>query len=327
MPQQTTDQNSNLIDLATTNHSSHLILSEPLMSTTQSTISPESADVDATNVPFASPATTTTSDPSTTQRINAALATLEDLSSELDREDFSSEPSFAIPQDFVLSIVIPVYNEVDTFLNLLSQVRALPVAKQIVIVDDHSTDGTTDILRDIECLPDVWVLFKPQNEGKGAALRSGFRHATGDVVVVQDADLEYDPRDILPLLQPILDGTADVVYGSRFLKEGTAVGSGFIHRLGNGFLTLASNLTTGLRLTDMETCYKVFRGTHIKDVEINQNRFGFEPEITAKVARRGWRIKEMPVSYNARGWSEGKKIGFRDLISALYCIVRYGLMD
>ncbi len=263
----------------------------------------------------------------TTDRINATLASLEEMCQDLDDQRFVDEPAFTIPQGFVLSIVIPVYNEVDTFLNLLSQVRSLPIEKQIVIVDDHSTDGTTDILREIEHLPDVHVLFKPHNEGKGAALRSGFRHATGDVIVVQDADLEYDPRDILPLLQPIIEDTADVVYGSRFLEKGRAVGSNWVHRMGNGFLTFASNLTTGLRLTDMETCYKVFRNRHIKQIEIRQNRFGFEPEITAKVARRGWRVREMPVNYKARSWADGKKIGFRDLVSALFCIARYGLMD
>ena len=260
-------------------------------------------------------------------RVNKTLEQLDQLCRKLDDDNFVSEPSYSLPSGFVLSIVIPVYNEVETFVPLLSRVRALPIPKQIVIVDDHSTDGTTELLREIECLPDVHILFKPENEGKGAALRSGFRHATGNIVVVQDADLEYDPRDILALLQPIIEGEADVVYGSRFLREDTAVGSGFVHRLGNRFLTKASNFTTGLRLTDMETCYKVFRQNIVSEIEIRQNRFGFEPEITAKVARRGCRVLELPVNYHARRWSDGKKIGFKDLFNALYCIVRYGLKD
>lgn len=262
-----------------------------------------------------------------TDRANETLEHLEELCRQLDDEDFVGEANFEFPEGFVLSIVIPVYNEAETILALLSRVRALPVPKQIVLVDDHSTDGTADVLRSIDDLADVHVLLKPQNEGKGAALRSGFRHASGDVVVVQDADLEYDPRDIIPLLRPIIDGNADVVYGSRFLVDGTAVGSSWIHRLGNGLLTKASNLTTGLRLTDMETCYKVFRRELLNTIDIKQNRFGFEPEITAKIARRGWRVEEMPIRYNARRWSDGKKIGFKDLFNALYCIVRYGLKD
>ena len=297
------------------------------MSNTQPTTASHIADtLDLAAVPAIAIPDAASESP-TSDRVNTTLSMLEYLCQTVNERHAGTETSLAFPQGFVLSIVIPVYNEVDTFLNLLSQVRALPIDKQIVVVDDHSTDGTTELLKDLECLPDVLVLFKPQNEGKGAALRSGFRHATGDAVVVQDADLEYDPRDILPLLEPIIDGTADVVYGSRFLKDGTAVGSGFIHRLGNGLLTLASNLTTGLRLTDMETCYKVFRGPQLQQIDIKQNRFGFEPEITAKVARRGWRVKELPVTYKARSWSDGKKIGFRDLFNALYCIVRYSVMD
>ena len=262
-----------------------------------------------------------------TDRVNATLEHLGQLCRELEDGNYVPKPEYLLPPGFVLSIVIPVYNEVDTVLPLLSRVCALPITKQVVIVDDHSTDGTTDILRQIKSMPDLEIVFKTDNEGKGAALRTGFSHVTGDIVVVQDADMEYDPRDILDLLRPIILGDADVVYGSRFLEEGTAVGSSFVHRLGNGLLTKASNLTTGLQLTDMETCYKVFRKNVINQIQIQQDRFGFEPEITAKIARRGWRVMELPISYKARRWSDGKKIGFKDLLDALYCIIRYGWKD
>lgn len=230
------------------------------------------------------------------------------------------------PADFKLSIVIPVFNEKATIEEIVGRVTSLPVEKEIVLVDDCSSDGTREFLRQIEGVRGVKVVFKEKNEGKGAALRTGFQHATGDVVVVQDADLEYDPRDILPLLKPILNGEADVVYGSRFLGDEPQDPS-LLHRLGNGFLTSASNWFTGLRITDMETCYKAFRREAIQSFEIAQNRFGFEPEVTAKLARRGFRIEEAPITYKARGYDEGKKIGVKDLFNALYCIVRYGLAD
>ncbi len=170
------------------------------------------------------------------------------------------------------------------------------------------------------------VIYKTKNEGKGAALRDGFHAARGDIVIVQDADLEYHPRDILPLLGPILNNEAEVVYGSRYLGDNVRDGS-WLHRLGNAALTWLSNSLTGFRLTDMETCYKAFRSDVLRSIEIEQNRFGFEPEVTAKLARRGYRVKELPVDYNARSYDEGKKIGVRDGINALYCIVRYGLFD
>jgi glycosyltransferase involved in cell wall biosynthesis len=200
------------------------------------------------------------------------------------------------------------------------------VPLEVVVVDDHSIDMTRDVLRQLENHPQLRIVYKPKNEGKGAALRTGFEHATGDVVVVQDADMEYDPRDIVPLLEPVVTNKADVVYGSRYLEH-RSKNSSFVHRLGNGLLTAASNILTGLRLTDMETCYKVFRRDVIADVDIVQNRFGFEPEVTAKLARCGYRVVEMPVSYNARDFDEGKKIGIKDAFNALWCIVRYGWSD
>lgn len=235
-------------------------------------------------------------------------------------------PLFSIPAAFKLSVVIPVFNERETIQQVLDRVQALPVDTEVIVVDDGSTDGTREILKPLAAWPTLKLICKDQNEGKGAALRSGFSIATGDVVVVQDADLEYDPGDILPLLEPIISNEADVVFGSRFLGD-VPQDPSFLHRFGNGLLTRASNLFTGLKLTDMETCHKAFRRSVLRTVTIRQKRFGFEPEVTAKIARRRYRIAELPVSYHARGYEEGKKIGFRDAINALYCIVRYGLAD
>jgi glycosyltransferase involved in cell wall biosynthesis len=227
------------------------------------------------------------------------------------------------PTDFKLSIVIPVYNEQATVEIVIDRVRALDVPKEVVIVDDCSTDGTQYILERFEKEPDFHIIFSPTNRGKGAALRAGFAQAAGDIIIVQDADLEYDPQDIPGLLQPILRDEADVVYGSRFLGERKSHQSR-LHRIGNRLLTWASNRTTGLKLTDMETCYKAFRREAIRGVRLEQDRFGFEPEVTAKLARRGFRFTETPIGYDARGYDEGKKIGLRDLFNALYCIWRYG---
>lgn len=235
-------------------------------------------------------------------------------------------PDFELPAGFKLSIVVPVYNEAATILEILSRLAILPVCKEIVIVDDCSTDGTRALLKPVESTRDVRVIYKPKNEGKGAALRTGFAAATGDIVVIQDADLEYDPRDILPLLKPIVAGEADVVFGSRFLGEAPQDPS-LVHRLGNRLLTAASNLFTRQQLTDMETCYKAFRRESLSGIEIQQNRFGFEPEITAKLARRRARIQEVPIRYDARSYADGKKIGWKDAFNAFYCIVRYGLAD
>jgi hypothetical protein len=258
-------------------------------------------------------------------RVETALDELELLAEELVAEDYDVAPlSFDLPTGFVLSVVIPVYNECDTIVRVLARLRALPIPMEIIIVDDESTDGTVEKLEHIRDLMDLIVLFKPHNQGKGAALRTGFRHATGDVVVVQDADLEYDPRDIPALLEPIVKRQADVVYGSRFLTN-RAVGSSWIHRIGNRFLTVCSNAMTGLRLTDMETCYKLLPRGLLQTLELKQDRFGFEPEITAKLARSGAHVCELPIRYVARDWKEGKKIGVRDGINAIYCILRYAL--
>ena len=261
----------------------------------------------------------------TFDRIESTLLDLEQLLAE-DSEYVVPELPYELPTDFRLSIVIPVYNERDTIRRLLVRVHSLPIPHEIVIVDDHSTDGTVEILKEFETIPEVRVICKPQNEGKGAALRTGFEQVTGDIVVVQDADLEYDPRDLLRLLPPLLNNEVDVVYGSRFLED-TSVNSSWLHQAGNRWLTTASNLTTGLKITDMETCYKLVRRELLQSISLKQDRFGFEPEITAKLARRGARIRELPIGYEARTWEEGKKIGIKDGLNALYCIARYAFRD
>jgi glycosyltransferase involved in cell wall biosynthesis len=233
------------------------------------------------------------------------------------------------PPSFKLSVVIPVYNERHSVGELVRRVEAVAIPKEILIVDDGSTDGTRALLRDLEQHPDVMVLYLSHNQGKGAALREGFRHATGNVIVIQDADLEYDPADYLRLLRPILDGSADVVYGSRFLGQSHRV-LYFWHAVANKILTTLSNVFTNLNLTDMETGYKVFRREVLADLQLKSNRFGFEPEFTAKVAKRrnpSWRIFEVPIRYCGRTYQEGKKIGLRDAAIALYCIVRFWLCD
>jgi glycosyltransferase involved in cell wall biosynthesis len=234
---------------------------------------------------------------------------------------------YPIPEGFKLSVVIPVYNEEQWIRELLRRVQAVPIPKEILVVDDCSTDGTRAILRELEGAGGLRVFYQPVNRGKGAALREGFKHATGDVVLVQDADLEYDPAEYPRLLQPILENRADVVYGSRFIGESHRV-LYFWHYVANKALTTLSNMFTNLNLTDMETCYKVFRREVLTGVELRSDRFGFEPEITAKIAKKRnpcWRIYEIPVSYSGRTYEEGKKIGLKDAIQAFFCIVRYWL--
>jgi glycosyltransferase involved in cell wall biosynthesis len=236
---------------------------------------------------------------------------------------------YPIPHGFKLSVVIPVYNEKQFVRDLIARVEAVAIPKEIVIVDDYSSDGTRDILREFETRDGFHVCYQPENRGKGAALREGFRHATGNVIVVQDADLEYDPAEYPHLIEPILDDRADVVFGSRFRGESHRV-LYFWHYAANKILTTLSNMFTNLNLTDMETCYKVFRREVLQGIELKSNRFGFEPEFTAKVAKRRdppWRIYEVPISYSGRTYEEGKKIGLRDAVNALFCIVRYWLFD
>lgn len=226
-----------------------------------------------------------------------------------------------------LSVVIPCYNEAKTIRAIIERVRAAPVAdKEIIIVDDCSRDGTRDLLR-TQLMPLVdKVIFHEVNQGKGAALRTGFAAATGDVVVVQDADLEYDPNEYPKLLEPILAGRADVVFGSRFQGGQPHRVVYFWHMVGNKFLTLCSNMATNINLTDMETCYKVFRREVLQQIRIEENRFGFEPEITAKVARLDVPIYEVGISYYGRTYAEGKKIGWRDGFRALWAIFKYNFL-
>lgn len=229
-----------------------------------------------------------------------------------------------------LSIVIPVYNEESTVADIVDAVRRVGTGleKEIILINDCSKDGTGAVLDRIAAAdPSLVVLHHPVNRGKGAAVRTGFEKATGDIVLIQDADLEYDPREYPQLLAPILDGYADVVYGSRFIGGGAHRVLFFWHMVGNKFLTLLSNMMTNLNLTDMEVCYKVFKRELLQSINLKENRFGFEVEITAKVARKHCRIYEVPISYHGRNYDEGKKITWKDGLHALWCIFRYRFSD
>ncbi len=222
-----------------------------------------------------------------------------------------------------ISVVIPTYNEAKTVVELVSRVAAVEMEKEIIIVDDGSTDGTRELLKKMgETQKDLKVLYHDQNRGKGATLRTGFGAATGDIIVIQDADLEYDPREYKVLLAPILDGRADVVYGSRFLGGPHRV-LFFWHYVGNKILTLISNALTNINLTDMETCYKVFRRQVLSKIVLKSNRFGFEPEFTIKIAKKGFKVYEVPISYSGRDYSEGKKITWKDGIAAIVALIRF----
>ncbi len=250
---------------------------------------------------------------------------------------------YEIPEDLVLSVVVPIYNEKDSLHLILEKIQEVPVRKQIILVDDCSTDGTRELLQQMErqqeekeaaekqkdCQNSFLFAYHEKNRGKGAALRTGFEQASGDIVIIQDADMEYNPQEYPRLLRPIITGEADVVYGSRFLGDQAHRVLYYWHFLGNNFLTQLSNCFTNLNLTDMETCYKVFKKEVLDEItpRLKQNRFGFEPEITARIARRRYRVYEMAISYAGRTYDEGKKIGWRDGFKALYCIVRYGLAD
>ena len=226
----------------------------------------------------------------------------------------------------MVSVVVPCFDEKATILELLRAVLAVPFRKEVLVVDDGSTDGTRELLSEQAAnLPSVRVLLQESNQGKGAALRRAFREARGDIVIVQDADLEYDPREIPKVIAPIVDGDADVVYGSRF-QGGPHRVLYYWHSVGNFLLTTLSNMVTDLNLTDMETCYKAFRREVIQSIVIEEDRFGFEPEVTVKLARQpGIRIYEVPIAYRGRRYEEGKKIGFKDAVRALYCLGKYGL--
>lgn len=260
-----------------------------------------------------------------------SLPTVTDVSSVAEAERMLGKAAcrqlgiYAVPKNFLLSVVVPVFNERRTIEEVVYRIRNCELPIEIILVDDGSNDGTRELLDTWRNHPDLQIVFHSENCGKGAALRTGFRQSRGDVVIVQDADLEYDPAEFRRLIQPIVEGEADIVFGSRFSGSAQRV-LYFWHRVGNWVLTLLSNMTTNLNLSDMETCYKAFRGNVIREMapRLRENRFGIEPELTARSARLpGVRIFELPISYRGRTYAEGKKINWRDGVSALRCIWRY----
>ncbi len=236
---------------------------------------------------------------------------------------------YSLPEGIHISVVVPVYNEKATVQEIVRRIRAVPIPKEIIVVDDASTDGTRDVLASMDRRDDLRIVLHAQNRGKGAAVRTGFAQAAGDIVIIQDADLEYDPDQYHRLIQPIVEGVADVVYGSRFLPLGPHRVLYFWHYVGNRMLTMLSNMFTDLNLTDMETCYKVFRREVIQAITptLKEDRFGIDPELTAKVARRKYRVYEVGISYFGRTYQEGKKIGLPDACRVFWSILKYWWKD
>lgn len=261
-------------------------------------------------------------------RLERSLAELDALDHELGRElTVDGELiDYVLPTGFLLSVIVPVFNEVATIGQVLARLSECPLPKEIIVVDDASNDGTRSVLELWQSAPGIRLVYKERNAGKGAAIRTGLSEAHGGVIVIQDADLEYDPRDIPSLIKPIVQGEADASYGSRFIGYDRFAGAWW-QALANRTLTFMSNRTTGARLTDMETGYKAFTREAILGIHLTQDRFGFEPEVTAKLARRGYRFVETPVRYVPRGFAEGKKIRLKDAFCAMYAIARFGWGD